>query len=132
QALGGGARPAPITYLPRLLWAVVRANGLAAAALALITVVSGSLPTVQLTVLGRLTGQVRELEGLGSAGWSVLLPTVALFAGIMLFDGVLQLLSPVLETALRESLGIRTQREVIEKAQSLPLVTFEHPEFYDR
>ena len=61
-----------------------------------------------------------------------MLTPLVLLVGLILLDTLLSALSPIMETSLRESLSIRTQRQVIEKAQSLDLVYFEHPEFYDR
>src|SRR5690625_4935543 len=106
-----GKRPSPLRYLPRLLLTVIRANPLAAGGLTLFTIVGGTLPALQMTVMGRLIGQIESLGDAGLDAWSVIAPLVGLFALIIVVAGVLQLLSPIFETQLRESLGIRVQKE---------------------
>lgn len=130
-------RRVPLRYLPQLLASVIRSSPFVALGLLAITLVSSVIPALQLTKVGEITATIEELgrgqaEATDGIGWSLVLTPLVLLVGLILLDTLLSALSPIMETSLRESLSIRTQRQVIEKAQSLDLVYFEHPEFYDR
>ena len=130
-------RRVPLRYLPQLLASVIRSSPFVALGLLAITLVSSVIPALQLTKVGEITATIEELgrgqaEAADGIGWSLVLTPLVLLVGLILLDTLLSALSPIMETSLRESLSIRTQRQVIEKAQSLDLVYFEHPEFYDR
>lgn len=130
-------RRVPLRYLPMLLASVIRSSPLVALGLLVITLTASVIPALQLTKVGEITATIERLGGAPAAGeegvdWSAVLTPLVLLVALILLDTLLNAVAPMLEISLRESLSIRTQRQVIEKAQSLDLVYFEHPDFYDR
>lgn len=130
-------RRVPLRYLPMLMSTVIRSSPMVAVGLLAITLATSVIPALQLTKVGEITATIDEfggefLDGAAGVRWSLVLTPLVMLIALLLLDTLLNALSPILETSLRESMSIRTQRQVIEKAQSLDLVYFEHPEFYDR
>lgn len=130
-------RRVPLRYLPMLMSTVIRSSPMVAVGLLAITLATSVIPALQLTKVGEITATIDEfggefLDGAEGVRWSLVLTPLVMLIALLLLDTLLNALSPILETSLRESMSIRTQRQVIEKAQSLDLVYFEHPEFYDR
>lgn len=131
-------RPPPFLLFPKLVGILVRTHPLSALGLTVVTLGNGVIPAFQLWVTRHLLDALATWVGPGAragatpeAAFAALWPWAAAIAGAMAFGALLELLGAVVETNLREQVGIRLQQAVIEKAQSLDLAFFEHPTFHD-
>lgn len=126
--------------IPRLLGAVVKSSPLAALGLTASALGDGAIAAGQLIVTQRLIDTLQAvLQGsgplaqrvLGLDPMSAVGPWVIWLAGVMVLGILLEMLRSYCEVDVQEKVGIHLQREVIEKAHSVELVHFEHPDFFD-
>ncbi len=124
-------RRPPLILIPRLLFLLVRLSPLTAAALVALTLIGGVLPAYELSLTRQLLDRAAAWLGQGREGFQAVIPWGILLVATMTVSAVVELVSTVLETSLRERVSIHLQRSVIEKALSVDLAYFEHPAFFD-
>ena len=136
-----GRRLAAPKLIPRLLGTAVRSSPLATAGLSVSALGDGAIAAGQLLVTQRL---IDTLQGVlqqgalqqsgaapGANPWGAVVPWVLAMAGVAILSILLEMLKQYCEVSVQEKVGIHLQRQVIEKAHSVELVYFEHPDFYD-
>ncbi|NKB72795.1 MAG: ATP-binding cassette domain-containing protein [Candidatus Latescibacteria bacterium] len=95
-------------------------------------VLQALVPAAQLVVFGRLVDSVHAIFGQGEAGFTQVLPWLALLAGLQLAQAGLGALRGHARAIFRERTGWRLQELVIARASTVPLSQFEQPGFFDR
>jgi len=133
-----GNRLSAPRLIPRLLGAVIKSAPLATAGLSAAALGDGVIAAGQLIVTQRLIDSLQTaLRGGAASGasgldpMSAVAPWVIWLGGVMVLGILLEMLRSYCEVDVQEKVGIYLQREVIEKAHSVDLVHFEHPDFYD-
>jgi ATP-binding cassette, subfamily B, bacterial len=135
SSFGDRLRETAATYrlTPRVLKIVWRSHPKATAALCLLTVALGPLPTAFLYCGKKVfDGVTLWKDGDPTRAWNVLVLYVGLGFGIILIQTAIQHVIRFLEEVLRNRLQYAIQRQVLVKAGELDIVFFETPSFYDK
>lgn len=122
-----------IALIPRLVMTVVKSAPLSSIGLAVAAIGGGLVAAGELLIGKQIVDSLTDaIQGMAGVTAGDVFTSVIWLGVVMVSAIILEIITTFAEVDVQEKVGIRLQREVIEKAHSVELVHFEHPDFYDK